>query len=92
MRVGSDYPDILPEPARSYFLKYAYQNKDTLRYVLCADDARFFNHADTPNTACIPDPDDEETANVSVRDIHAGEELTIDYRTFDANPFDGFAA
>ncbi len=90
MRVGKEYPDKLQEPAKSYFMRYAYQNPKTLNYVLCTDDARFFNHSNTPNTSCVKDPEDEDTANVAARDIQAGEELTIDYREFDANPFYGF--
>jgi SET domain-containing protein len=90
IRVGKDYPKILIEPAKSFFLTYAYQNPKTLNYVLCADDARFFNHSDTPNTHCVENPDDEDNDDVASRDIIAGEELTVDYRTFDTHPFDGF--
>lgn len=71
-------------------MTYAYQNPQTMNYVLCADDARFFNHADTPNTHCVEDPEDEDTANVASRDIQAGEELNVDYREFDTHPFYGF--
>lgn len=90
IRVEKEYPDTLPEPAKTFFTTYAYQNPKTLRYILCADDARFFNHADIPNTDCVEDPEDEDTANIAARDIQIGEELTIDYRQFDANPFHGF--
>lgn len=89
MRVGKDYPDTLEEPAKSFFATYAYQNPTTLNYVLCADNARFFNHSDTPNTDCVPNPDDEDTMDVAARDIQAGEELTIDYKKFDADPLYG---
>jgi len=90
VRVNKDYPDTLQEPAKNFFMTYAYQNPQTLNYVLCADDARFFNHSDTPNTHCVEDPEDEDTANVASRDIQAGEELTVDYREFDTHPFYGF--
>lgn len=65
IRVNKNYPDTLQEPAKSFFKTYAYQNPKTLNYVLCADDARFFNHSDTPNTHCVKDPEDEDTANVA---------------------------
>ena len=90
LRVNKNYPETLKEPAKSYFAKYAYQNTKTLNYVLCSDDARFFNHSNTPNTHCVEDPDDEDTANVASRDIQIGEELTVDYREFDTDPFFGF--
>lgn len=89
IRVDTDYPARLPEPAKTYFSTYAYQNPETLKYILCADDARFFNHSDTPNTRCVEDPDDEDTADIAARDINPGEELTVDYREFDMNPFYG---
>lgn len=90
IRVDKNYPNILSEPARSFFKKYAYQNLTILNYVLCVDDARFFNHSNTPNTHCVENSDDEDTMDIAARDIQQGEELTIDYREFDANPFDGF--
>ncbi len=90
IRVDKNYPDNLQEPAKSYFMKYAYQNNKTLNYVLCSDNARFFNHSDAANTHCVEDPDDEDTANVASRDIQKGEELFVDYREFDTDPFYGF--
>ncbi len=90
MRVNKDYPDTLEGPAKVFFKTYAYQNPKTLNYVLCADNARFFNHSDMPNTDCVYNPDDEDTMDVAARDIQAGEELTIDYTKFDASPTYGF--
>lgn len=90
IRVDQDYPSRLPEVAKDYFMRYAYQNPETMKYVLCSDDARFFNHSDTPNTYCAEDPDDEDTMNIAAQDINIGEELTIDYREFDTDPFFGF--
>jgi len=90
LKVAENYPETLQEPAKSFFMKYAYQNPQTLHYVLCGDDARFFNHSDTPNTHCVADPEDEETADVASRDIHPDEELTTDYKNFDTDPFHGF--
>ena len=90
LRVDANYPNSLPEPAKSFFATHAYQNNKTLKYVLCADDSRFFNHSNNPNTHCIKDPEDEETADIASRDIQIGEELTVDYREFDTDPFYGF--
>lgn len=61
-----------------------------MNYILCADNARFFNHSDNPNTHVVEDPEDEETADVASKDIQIGEELTVDYREFDADPYFGF--
>ncbi len=61
-----------------WFDKYSYKTKEG-RYVLCADDARFINHSDTPNLVSINNQD------FAVREILENEELTIDYSTFDAS-------
>lgn len=90
IRVTKNYPDQLQEPAKSFFAKYAFQYPQTLDFILCADDARFFNHADTPNVQCLIDADGAYIADVAARDIQSGEELTIDYREFDSEPFHGF--
>mgnify|MGYP001336688758 CR=1 FL=1 len=66
----------LNEPQQLQILKYSYLSGD--RYVMCLDDARFFNHADQPNVDC---PEGNNcTAN---RDIKEGEELTCNYKEFD---------
>ncbi len=77
--------DSLPEPARSKLLDHVYLNEANGLFVLCADNARFMNHADTPNTAGIHEPGAVEGYDVALRDIRAGEEMTCDYRTFDAH-------
>jgi hypothetical protein len=55
----------------------------TGKYVLCFDDGRFFNHSDSPNVIDGLTPDTAQSS-IAVRDIFPGEELTCDYRTFDA--------
>ena len=75
----------LSEPAKDQFLKYAYLNPKTSKYILCFDDARFFNHSDNPNCIDTESPDDTEGIDVAVRDIQEGEELTCNYKEFDAD-------
>jgi SET domain-containing protein len=77
--------DMLPEPARSNILDHVYLDATSNQFVLCADNARFMNHADDPNTAGVHEPGSIEGFDVATRDIAAGEELTCDYRTFDAH-------
>ncbi len=69
--------------ARAQIEKYTYLDGMLGKFVLCGDDARFFNHADAPNCHDIPDKGGGTT--VAARDIEAGEELTSDYASFDAN-------
>jgi SET domain-containing protein len=58
--------------------RYAYIDPDRRVRVLCADDARFFNHAEEAN--CRDAPESDGRITVAVRDIAEGEELTWDYR------------
>lgn len=71
----------LSEPAREQFLTYAYKTKDR-KYILCFDNTRFLNHSDNPNLISN-DPTDE--IDIAARDIHKGEELTVNYKDFDAD-------
>jgi SET domain-containing protein len=76
--------DSLPEPARSNLKDHAYRDAASGLYVLCIDNARFMNHADDPNTAGQHTAGAIEGHDVATRDIKKGEELTCDYRAFDA--------
>jgi uncharacterized protein len=85
-----DPPEVerLAPPARDQFLKYSYLDVFTGKYVLCFDDGRFFNHSDAPNVMDGATPETAQSS-VAIRDILPGEELTCDYRTFDALSRDG---
>ncbi len=72
----------MPPPVRDEFIKYCYRGRGIHRLVdawyYCADDARFFNHADAPNAVW----NDALDAYTAARDIAKGEEITCDYREF----------
>ena len=59
---------------REFLTTYCYMNQG--KYIFCADHAKFFNHSDEPSCWDVG----ENT--YAARDIHPGEELTSDYRTF----------
>ena len=67
-----------PEPYQSWFRTYCYLAEDGL-FVYCGDNAKYMNHATEPNC-----DDSGMMGTVTLRDIAAGEELTCDYRAFDA--------
>lgn len=81
LRFAQSAVDALSLPARDQVMKYAYFDEDIGLYELCSDDARFFNHAEDPNTMSVETRG--ERFDVATRDIAKGEELTCDYRTFD---------
>lgn len=68
----------LPKLARSFVLHYGYYNKTEGGYVICVDDARFFNHSAHPNTS------DNKSETVANKNIKKGEEITCNYCEFDA--------
>lgn len=71
----------LSEPAKEQVLNYAYLSPNTGKYILCFDDARFFNHSDNPN--CVGASPTDDGIDIAARDIQAGEELTCNYKEFD---------
>ena len=69
--------DAFPEFVRREIVKFSFWDKRLQKFVLCADNARFFNHSDD-RANCLDHEDVRRT--VAVRDIARGEELTADYR------------
>jgi SET domain-containing protein len=64
---------------------YSYLSSRLNAYIYSIDDTRFTNHSSThANEEVVLFPGDVETSGVAKRDIEVGEEILIDYRTFDA--------
>ncbi len=67
-----------PEHVQVFIDRYTYDHPDYPGFlVLDADEGRFMNHSDAPNTD-FRDPN----FGVALRDIAPGEELTCDYACF----------
>lgn len=75
----------LSPPAKQQFLNYAYFDLKTQKYILAFDDSRFFNHSETPNCDEADLPGELVTVTIAGRDIAIGEEITDDYRDYDAS-------
>lgn len=76
----------LDENEREFMERYAYLDTRLGLYVLSADNARFCNHSDNANTrGAYPADGPVGGIDIAVRDIKAGEEITCDYRSFDAD-------
>ena len=60
----------LTEIEMYYFRRYEF-GKDNL-YIFCADDAKYCNHSDNPNTEGYPN-------QYAIKDIQIGEEITCHY-------------
>lgn len=61
LRFSKEQIEKFPAETQNFLNKYTYLSKDTGFYVLCSDDARFYNHSKNPTTAGIDleDTDDE---------------------------------
>ncbi len=65
---------------------FSFLSKKTNKYIYSIDDSRFTNHSTDPNIGSVMvNPADQELSGVATRDISVGEELTADYRAFDAH-------
>lgn len=64
-------PNLYKEFINTYSFKYNNQ------YILCVDNARFFNHSNTPNCGSIGD-----NCTMAQVDINIGDELTDNYFDF----------
>ncbi len=73
--------DAQPEHFVAVMRHYGYIDANLQRFVLCCDDYRFVNHSDHPNLRA--EPLEPHGIDVAVRDIAAGEELTVDYRAIE---------
>ncbi len=69
----------LPKLARDTIFHFCYYNKKK-EYIICLDNARFLNHSKNPNL-----DETNPTKTVAKRDIHPGEELTVNYYEYDAD-------
>jgi SET domain-containing protein len=87
IRLTTEQLELLASPSREQICKYTYREQDTGLYVLCGDDARFFNHSEAPN--CLDVCACENGVTIAARDIAEGEELTCDYKLFDRDLVEG---
>jgi len=67
----------MPSAFQIFLSRYASKDFGVDRYVLCTDNARFINHAETPNMS------HSSNTILANRDIAAGEELTLNYQFVD---------
>jgi uncharacterized protein len=65
---------VLSDAERAYLKNFAYRSRYTGLY--------YMNHSAAPNVGMNPSGN---TENLALRDLAAGEELTCDYCTFDAD-------
>lgn len=80
------YPDIdielhefaLNDVEWNFIEKYAYYDRQLDKWILPADNDRFTNHSDDPNTG-----PSEDGKMVALRDIKKGEEITCNYHEID---------
>jgi uncharacterized protein len=82
MAFDASIVETLPPHVQTFFSHYGYLDRNVGRIILCFDDARFVNHSAVPNVA-TDYAQDAYGVDVALRDIAAGEELTMDYANFE---------
>ncbi len=73
----------LPALVQAHLRWFGFARAEDGAWVLSGDHACFMNHSTSPNTGA-GDTQAGAVTTVALRDLAAGEELTCDYRTFDA--------
>ena len=73
----------MPQSLRDFIYTYASLSMTSHKYILGNDNVRFTNHSTSPNLEAVKIKGEVEKIARAKRDIKKGEELTIDYRTFD---------
>lgn len=82
LEIAPEIIEQLPDKARREMLHFCYKHKKTGNYILCADNARFLNHSESPS---LTGGGSSEEIDIAFRDIQKGEELTVNYYEFDAD-------
>jgi uncharacterized protein len=87
-----EFIETLPAAAKENLLNYAFVSKTTGDYILCSDDSRFTNHSPTANVVCVIPPGtvNNDLECYAIRPILPGDEITNDYREFDAESGEDF--
>ena len=73
-----DEINTFPDHMRRFLRTYSTWHEETRLWVLCGDNARHFNHSDTPNTISNAIAFGEDRAAM---DLPVGAELTSNYTT-----------
>ncbi len=77
--------EIMPQIQKELIMTYAYFSTKNAKFIYSIDNSRFTNHSSVNPNQEVVDLGGEETAGAANRDISEGEEILINYRTFDAN-------
>ena len=73
----------LPPAVRDHLAVYSFTSKQPGLRTLCVDNAKYFNHSNTPSALSSHEDGEEEVVTRALRDISPGEEITDDYHSFD---------
>jgi SET domain-containing protein len=74
----SRFGDLITKIQRDFLVKYSFFDKQLHFWILSADDDRFTNHSEDPNTIPL-----DNGKMVAARDIKSGEEITANYYEID---------
>lgn len=76
-----NFPDIL----QIYIYKYSWKSKKSKLYCFSSDNGKYFNHSTNSNCLSEYRDNEEEVVTTAIKDIQAGEEITDNYSSFEAD-------
>lgn len=84
--IAFDQEDIekMSQYQKDFLDKYAFMSIKQNKWILPIDDSRFTNHSLNNNVDTVDLPGEIETAGMANKDIEIGEEILVNYRTFDS--------
>lgn len=85
LKFSADEIKKLPEIIQRYMDRYTWLSKKSGKYCFPSDDAKYFNHSNTPNSLTTYYDDEEEVVTKAIIDIHLGDEITENYATYEEN-------
>jgi len=78
------FPDLL----QIYIYKYSWKSSKSKLYCFSSDNGKYFNHSDQPNALSEYRDGEDEVITTAIKDIQAGEEITDNYSSFEADSDD----
>jgi SET domain-containing protein len=83
IRMSQEQFNQLPQHVRDFVSEFGSLSLISNMYILSADNTRFTNHSDQPNLDTIIMDNEPEAVGIANCDIALGEEMTINYKSFD---------
>jgi SET domain-containing protein len=83
LKFSKEQITTFPKLLQEYLQTYCWLSKKSDKYCFASDNAKYFNHSNSPNSRSTYYQDEEEVITTAIKDIEIGEEITDDYGSFE---------